>query len=681
MNGEISIPVLAINGDSDKRKECFDNLRHDYKQAKSAKTEIDSLITDWNDLYYGIRRNKHGEIQTKETQRKKSGIVMKEIAKHIEWQKPNITEAFLSGSSPIQLDGFRDSAKIVIIEKWINQTFTQEFDRGVLVDQATDVMLREGTVWIQSLWKTKTEKRVRTFENMTMEELMLNAEEPSEIEQNPDGTFNVEYTEMILAENMPDAIILRNEHVMPDPGARTEDEMRFLIIEKMLTIPELRDIPIIDSKKIDILEDMITSEDNEETNLGQERDADARMYGFDDAYEPNDVLRKRIKIIEYWGYYDIEGKKEPEPILAYFSKKHNVDLGIGKNPLPHKEIPVDRSVYSSRPFSLWGNALAFFLEDNQRVKNGIVRGILDNMSLANNNQKFVLRGALDYVNFKRMNNGERHIVINKPNAIEDGSYNTIPNSVFDTLQMFAKESQDLAGGNSAGPALNSGTLNKNSEQQMTMSQKKMSAIVRNMSNLLRKVMTKWIRMAELFLEDEQILALFDGDNPADINVFQNSSKLRVKVNVGTETNRNMQLQQYNMLMQQSKVLEGQLPPGAMSGLVAEMYELFDMHAEASAVRNYKPEPSPEEKAAQQLQLQNAQLENAKLQMEISVMQKDVDARYMNAQSRMMEANANIGYKQAQSAEKYAKTDAHQMDTAMKPVTVENEIKKSNKEAE
>ena len=48
----------------------------------------------------------------------------------------------------------------------------------------------------------------------------------------------------------------------------------------------------------------------------------------------------------------------------------------------------------------------------------MVRGIFDNMSLANNGQKFMQRGAVDYINFKRLNNGERYIVVNKPDAIK-----------------------------------------------------------------------------------------------------------------------------------------------------------------------------------------------------------------------------------------------------------------------
>ncbi len=663
-------------GEEERIKNIFSDLRHDFSEAKDAKTEIDEMINDWNDLYYGIRRDQNGEV-TKNKQNK-SGITMKEIAKQIEWQKPNVTEPFTSTRHPIQLIDTKNDERARVLEKWANHEFTAEFDREEFIDQAADVMLREGTVWVQTSWETKEENDRVIIPRITLEEIMKNPTEPTEIEQNSDGTFSVEYNNVVMTRNNPNSEVQRNEHIFPDPGARTEKEMRFMCKVALLTIPDLRNIPGLDSEKIDALESRISSEDKEDTTLGQKRDNDAESYGHSTSYEPNDVLRKHIRIVCYWGYYDLDGDGIPEPVIAYWPEKYNIDLGIEENPMPDKAIPFDRSVYSARPFSLWGNALAFFLGDNQKAKTGMVRGIFDNMSLANNGQKFMQRGAIDYVNFKRLNNGERYIIVNKPDSIKDGSYNQIPSSVFSTLQMFTKESEDLAGVSSGGPAVSNDHIGKDGQQaQLTMSQQRMAAMVRNLSNLLRKMIGKWLSMAEVFLTDEQIAQMFSPAEQVDMNVFSNSQNAKIKVRVGTEVNRNMKLQQYNMLMQQANALEDELPPGAMKDMVAEMFDLFDMHEKATQMRLYVKEPSEEEKAMQQMTLRKLQLENEKLQTEIGVMAKDVEARYMNAQARQLEANANYGYKGAQTREKDAKAQSHRMDSAMKPVEVENEIMKTN----
>ena len=79
--------------------------------------------------------------------------------------------------------------------------------------------------------------------------------------------------------------------------------------------------------------------------------------------------------------------------------------------------------------------------------------------------------------------------------------------------MFTKESEDLAGVSSGGPALSNEHVGKDGQQaQLTMSQQRMAAMVRNLSNLLRKMISKWLTMGEVFLTDEQISKCFQKKN-------------------------------------------------------------------------------------------------------------------------------------------------------------------------
>lgn len=655
----------------------FKDLVHDFDKAKDAKVEIDKLINEWNDLYYGDLYNSNGDLVKSATN--KSSITMKEVAKQIEWQKPNITEPFTSTVTPIRILDRKDSKRARVLEKWANHEFTAEFDREEFVDQLADVVLREGTGWVETSWETRIENEKTIIPNITMDEVLANEQDPDDLEQHDNGTYTATYNNKVMTINNPDSNVCRNEHVFPDPSARTEKEMRFMAKIELMTISELKNISWLDKKKLEQLEKAVTSEEREDTGLGMQRNTDALRYGKSSKYEPNDVPRKHIRIVKYFGYYDLDGDGIAEPIMSMWAERKKICLGIEENPMPDKQIPFDRAVYSARPFSLWGNPPAFFLGENQNAKNGIVRGMFDNMSLANNGQKFMQRGAVDYVNFKRMNNGERYIFVNKKDAIQDGSFNQLPSSIFNVLQMLTKENEDLMGVSSG--AANSPAVNTTEDQkQLTMSQQRMSALVRNFGNLISKMIQKWITMGEVFLTDEQILELFQQEEEVDINVFNIAKKSKVTVVVGTEVNKNMKLQQYNMLMQQSNALEGELPPGSLKMMVAEMYELFDMHDEATKLRLFVPQPSPEQQAMQKMEMQKVQLEMQKLQTEIGVMQKDVEARYMNAQARMMEANANYGYKGAQTREKDAKAQSHRVDTAMKPVQIENEVMKTNTDA-
>jgi len=635
----------------DREEKAFDDLRYDYKKAKEAKTIIDNLIIEWDDLYNGKKFG--GE------NKQKSQIVMKEIAKQIEWQKPAIMEPFTSTSNPIRLKTSKNEKRSRIMQKYLNGQFAGEFDREDFMDKLSDVLLREGTVWVRTGWDYSETKKVEVKPNVTMEDLLKEENEPSDIKQNKDGTFRAKYETTEMVRNIPTLEICRNEHIFPDPSARAMDECRFIIFKRFLTISELREADLYDEEKIDKLESKLQSSEREDTALGQVRDADDRDYGQDSTYQPKDASRKKVAILEYWGFYDLDGDGIAEPIVATWAEKEGCNLHIGENPYPSKKIPFERGVYSARPFSLWGNALAYFIGDNQKVKSGIMRGILDNMSNANNGQKFVQRGALDYVNFKRLRNGEKHIVVNKPDSIVDGSYNNLPQSIFTTMEMINQETKDLTGNT----GYNSFAQKDNSEDnpsQLTMSQQRIAGTVRNIANVIGKSLKEWLSMAEVFLTNEQIEGMFTEQDAVDYFAFEDSTFVQTTVKVGTEATRSMRIQQLNMLMQQAKTLGERTPPDTIAALTAEMFELFDMYEKAEEIRNYKPEPNPMALKMQEIEMENKVLENQKLKAEIAKINSEVQLNGANTYS-------TIEYKQAQTAEKYAKAQSHKVSTALAPV--------------
>ena len=640
----------------EKEKEAFENLRYDYKKAKEAKTIIDNLITEWADLYDGKRLGNENPT--------KSQIVMKEVAKQIEWQKPALMEPFTSTSNPIRLKTGKNQNRARIMQKYLNGQFAGEFDREEFMDGLTDVLLREGTVWVRTGWKYEEQKRNRVKPNATMDELLQDEEDPSDIKQNKDGTFRVKYSKVDVLKNLPTLEVCRNEHIFPDPSARTMDECRFVIYKKYMTLSELKQAGIYDEKKLERLESKFNDESREDTGLGQIRDADARDYGYDSTYKPKDPARQKIAILEYWGYYDLDRDGIAEPIVATFTEKWNCDLYIGENPYPSKNIPFQRAVYSARSFSLWGNALAYFIGDNQRVKSGFMRGILDNMSLANNGQKFVQRGALDYVNFKRLRNGEKHIIVNKPDAIADGGYNNLPPSVFTTMEMINTETKELTGNHAGASQFVQKDTSEDNPAQLTMSQQRIAGTVRNIANVLGKSLKEWLLMAEVFLTNEQIEQMFSEQEAMDIMSFEDAKFAQTSVKVGTEVIRSMRVQQLNMLMQQSKSLGERTPPDTISSLTAEMFELFDMYEKAEEIRNFKPQPDPMAIKMQQLEIKKIELENMKLQVEIENLRSQ-------AQLNNVDAQATVVYKQAQADEKKAKTQQLEVETALMPVEVMN----------
>lgn len=634
---------------NDNQKKIFREKVKDFKNVKKSKVEIDKLITTGNELYEG-KPNEN-------TPKNRSKLVMKEIAKQIEWTKPNITEPFLSTQNPIRITGPLES-RARIMQKYGNMMFAGEFDRTTFMDKVSDVMIREGTVWLKHSWISVSSEVAESHTNISMERLMGMSKEPDTIEQNLDGTFNVTFMNESIKKNKPHSEVLRNENVYPDPSARHREEMDFIMVRRYETVSSLRATGLYSEEVLNRLTN--ESQQNTESSLANDRNNKDESYGVDVSYKREN--RSKIAIIEYWGEEDINGDGNTVPTLMEWAEKAEVYLRMEENPMPNKEMPFDVAVYSSRPFSIWGNSLAFFLGDSQKVKSGMMRGIMDNLSNANNGQTFAMRGALDYVNFKRWKNGERHVIVNKhpSEAFHEGNFNNLPPAIFNTLQMVDSEIEKLSGVQAGAPAINGGASN-DGDSQLTMAQQRMVSTVRNVSNLVSKMIKNWISMAEYWLEDEQIAEMFTESEAMDMNAFRDSGSTIIKMSVATEVSKMMRVQQLNMLMQQSKTLEASMPPQQLNVLVAEMYEMFDMYDQAEALRTYEPPPpSEQELKMQNLEMEAIELANAKLQAEIN----ELNSR---AQNNTADAEMTLKYKEAQTAEKYAKAQSHEVETSLKPV--------------
>lgn len=652
--------------DGEKKKVHYDNLKHDFKIAKSAKTEIDNRIAEWNDLYVG--KIKHKENRSK--------YVAMELAKQIEYMKPNITEPFTNSSHPIRISTTKNEKRARIQQKYLNNEFTSEFGRVEFMEKLADIKLREGTVWVKTAWNYKEENKREVIEHATMEEILQRGENPDKITQGENGKFTVEYNNIKCLKNNPDAIICRNEHIFPDPDARSRAELRYMCYRKHMTLSQLKESGKVTDDMLDKLKNSLSA--GEDTALGVDRDSKAMEYGYKENANTKDVERQKVAIIEYYGYYDLNGDGIAEPIIAAWAEKQDVNLYFEENYLPNSDIPFYNDVYSAVPFSLWGNGVGFFIKDDQNAKTGIMRGIFDNMALANNGQKFIKHGTLDYINFKRMRNGEKHIFVNKEGQIEDGSFNQLPQSIQYVLGLVDKEVKEHTGVDTGSQSVSNANNSEDSGGQLTLAQQRMAGMITSTSELLGQIFSDWLKMAEVFLNNEQIEALFTDSEQQDIMAFENSEYTKVTFKVATNAQRQIRLQQLNMLMQQAKSLGQSMPAELINELVAEMFELFDMYDKAESLRTYRPEPSEQDIAMQQLELQALQLANDKTQAEINELNAKAQSYGYKAQVDAVNAEAGAMYKEAQANEKYKKAQTHEVNNAIAPAKFIADTQKSNK---
>ncbi|MCP3894944.1 MAG: hypothetical protein GY706_09990, partial [Bacteroides sp.] len=160
---------------------------------------------------------------------------------------------------------------------------------------------------------------------------------------------------------------------------------------------------------------------------------------------------------------------------------------------------------------LYGEANAELVGDNQKVSTAVKRGIMDNMANSNNAQKGIRNGSLDALNKKRFLNGKNFEFNGSTQDFYEGSYNQIPGSVFNVLEMVNNETEIMLGvksftGGIQGASLGStaraagGVLDAVSVRRLD--------IVRNIAeNLIKPLMRKWMAYNSEFLQPQEIIRI------------------------------------------------------------------------------------------------------------------------------------------------------------------------------
>jgi hypothetical protein len=587
-------------------------------------------------------------------------------------QKPAITEPFLSTDNPIRA---KNVPKSWAIEKYLNNTFSNHVGREEFIEDVINNGFKEGTAWVRPYWTRNTRTKEDTY-NMTLPEILAYAEDPKDLRDNGDGTYSATYTEEQLIANHGNVRVCRNENCFPDPTARREDEMKFFAERRHVTYYDLVKYGFFPEEKLNRLKAAMLDSHNvnsfNDSSLNNKREADDKSYGIDYSKNSDNLNRQKVKLIEYFGYYDLNGNGEI-PVVAYWVEDHDINLIVEESFYPSGNIPYFRYNYSRRTFSLWGDSVAFLVGSNQNVKNGLVRGILDNIALANNGQKFVLNNGIDFQNFMRLKRRERYIMVNKPDAIQDGNFNNIPSSTFNTLQMVSQETADMTGTEGTSQLAQLGNDASDQGGKLSLSELRINSSVRGIAALISKVCKEWLYMAEEFLGDEDIAELYADEEEidADLDIFRNSPKANIMLTVATDSSKMLRLHQMNMLMQQSSVLENNIPEDYYRSLVAEMMFNLNMQDKATKLLNYKPEPSETELRMQEIQIAMAEAELDELKGKAAKAWAEAQSTIAGIGNDQIKTEGDYIYKQAQAEEKLSKSESHQVSSILKPSEVSN----------
>lgn len=618
----------------DKRKVLAD-LKADLQSASVLKRQVDSKIEEWKDAYDG--KPYGNEVSGK------SAIVSQDIKRQGEWQHAALVDPFVSTSDVIKCHPitFEDVAAAKQNEILLNTQFCRKFDRFNFISKAVRVLDKEGTVIIQTGWDYEDEEIKVTREVLVQDEY---------------GVPSIALEEVIerkVIKNQPTAKICRNEDVYIDPTCMDNiDLAQFIIFRYETDMSTLRK-----DGRYGNLSKLSKGSDGMTEDYTPEDDTEFKF---------KDEPRKKVLVYEYWGNYDLDGDGIAEPIVCAWTD--DIILRMSTNPYPDGKPPFLLVPFNAVPFKAHGEANAELIGDNQKVKTAILRGMIDNMAQSNNAQVGMRKGALDPTNRSRFIKGRNFEFNGSTSDFWQGSYNAIPSSVFNMIDLMNNEIESMSGtksfsGGITGTSIGSGSATA-ARGALDASALRRMHVVRNIAeNLIKPLIRKWIAYNAEFLEEEEIVRVTN-EQYVPIRKDDLNGSIDIDISVATAEDNSAKAQELSFLLQ---TLGPSEDPTIRKMLMADILELMRMPDKAKILREYEPEPDETQQKAEQLELQNLEYKNLLLEAQIATEHEKLEIAKYDKELTKSKAMTEL----AKSRKLISESDLNDLAFMMKDEEVEN----------
>ena len=568
-----------------KKQEILDALKADLNAANIMRTEWFNKMADW--------RNETNGMPYGNEEAGKSKIISKDIKKQLEWMLPSLADPFLSTPdiircNPVTAEDVMSARQNQLL---LNTQFCRKFPRYNFIMKSLKVLATEGTVTIQTGWDYEDEEVETMMETVAVDE--ITGEEYITMSKQK---------QTIITKNQPTAKVCRNEDIYIDPTCMDDmDKCQFVIHRYETDISTLR----ADGRYKNL--------DKVAAYEGQNRD-----YGFypqDHTYfQFKDEPRKKMVVYEYWGNYDVNEDGIAEPIVCAWIG--NTIIRLQSNPYPDKKPPFVIVPFNAVPFQIHGESLASVIGDNQKVKTAVVRGIIDNMAQSNNGQVGMRKGALDIANRKKFLAGRNFEYNGTPNDFWQGSYNQIPGSAFDMMNIMNNEIEAQTGMRSFSGGINASSLGSTAtgaRGALDATATRRISLVRNIAeNLIKPLMRKWMAYNSEFLDEEEVVRITN-EEFVPIRRDDLLGNIDIDISISTAEDNSAKAQELSFLLQ---TMGPNQDFEINKLLMAEIARLSRMPELEQKILGYQPQPDPVAEQMKQMQMQEMQLKLQLMQAEI-----------------------------------------------------------------
>lgn len=607
-------------------------LLQDLEFARQETNEQSANVDGWLNL-----RNTTGSEAPKKTKPGRSNIQPKLIRKHNEWRYPALSEPFLNTDRmyTVKPRTHEDVTRAKQNQILLNWQFDTKINKVDFIDRYVRTAVDEGSVVVRVGWEREFGKRevektkynyfpvqdeakaqvimqavqfleaeAPDYESLP-DSLKASAEQSKEmgfpVEAVADGVVKV--VEDIVVKNCPSVRIVNIKNLFVDPACDGEwEKAQFMVYTYEATESELRSKKSFRNlNKVNWSHNQIQSQHGNQDHESNTPATDTRT----------NSRKRKVLVYEYWGLFDAHNNGIMIPIVVTWIG--DTIIQMAENPFPDGRPPFVMVPYMPILGSVFGEADASLLQDNQRIIGAVTRGMIDLMGRSANAQSGYAKGFLDPVNKRRFNAGEDFEF--NPNgdpraAIQQMTYPEIPRSAHEMIASQNTEAESLTGvkafsGGISGDAYGSvatgirGALDSASTREMS--------ILRRLAYGMQVIGQKFMAMNARYLSEKEIVRVTN-EEFVEISRQELAGNFDLKVDIATASVDEQKAQDLGFMMQ---TVGPDMEPGLRGEFLAEIADLKRMPEFAERIRNYEPPVDPVQQKLQELEV-------AKIEAEIEV---------------------------------------------------------------
>ena len=607
----------------------------------------------------------------------RSNVQPKLIRKNNEWQYASLANPFLStedvfNAYPVSAEDVYAAEQNGLL---LNYQFNNKLRKVKFINDLVHDCVDNGVVFARVGWKTVTSQIVENtpvfsytvaqdFDMPYLEGLAkLQNEQPNEFmayatEEDKESLNSTlrnnaptiaklerydETPKEILVHNHPEVTVVdyRNLYVGPCyNGDITTAE--FVIYSYETSIADLRK----DGKFTNL-----DSIENKSENILADNDHTPSKFYEDGSNFALKDDRQRIVAYEYWGNYDINDDGIFVAITATWVGSTLVHLD--RNPFPDQLHPFVAACSNHITNSVYGEADAHVLEDNQAIVGAVTRGMIDLMGRSANAQTGIRADALDPVNLRKFNNGENYMY--RPNVADPRSmmvthtYPEIPAAAFNMIQYQQNEAESMSGVKAFNSSLSGNSLGDTATAVrgvLDATAKRESNIQMRIAECIIAIGKKIIAMNGEFLSETEVIRV-TGSKFVTVRRDDLAGNFDLRLSISTAEADNAKAEELAFMLQTTG---NTLDFSITQHILVEICKLRKMPSLAQKIEQYMPQPDP-------MAQRKAQLEN--LLLEAKIMEAQANAGVKASETDLNRQRAIT--EQAQALNMQADTDLKKLD--------------------